>query len=356
MGRIGITYHEVAKAIATLHGQQKSPTVDHIRGILGTGSKSTIARFLREWKTQQGLQNEDDGRLPADLLALVTGLWDRLQEKANKQTAEYQQASDAKITQIQQQLHQYQQRQTEGQLKIHQLEEQQHQQTEENTQLKAVLIAEQQAKIIGVERIAALECRRQESQAENERLHQLLKHVQGNIEHYQAATQKLREEQSLLVEKQRNEYEQRLSVLLTQGNIAVSEKSACQAQYQQLAKTHESLMVEHKILKQEHSEISSQHEILKIAHDKIQQDYEALKEKNKADVTELAVLQRNLIELQSTLKSRDEKISSQEEVIARANDKIETLRHECQFARQEKSVFEGQLKQMLSSGKMRTIG
>jgi len=41
MGRIGITYQDVAKAIPTLQGQQKNPTVDNIRELLGTGSKST---------------------------------------------------------------------------------------------------------------------------------------------------------------------------------------------------------------------------------------------------------------------------------------------------------------------------
>ena len=52
MARIGITYHDVTRAIATLQTLQKNPTVDHIREILGTGSKSTIARFLREWKAK----------------------------------------------------------------------------------------------------------------------------------------------------------------------------------------------------------------------------------------------------------------------------------------------------------------
>jgi septal ring factor EnvC (AmiA/AmiB activator) len=353
LGRTGITYQEVSKAIATLQGQQKTPTVDHIREILGTGSKSTIARFLREWKAKQGLQNEDTGRLPTDLLALVTGLWDRLQEKVDKQTIEYQQTSDTKIAEIQQELHQCQHRQTEGQLKIHQLEEQLHQQTEENTQLKSALANAQQAKIIGEERATALEYNQQESKAENQRLHQLLKHVQKNFEHYQSTTQNLREEQSLLAEKQQNEYEQRLSLLLGQVNTAISEKYAYQAQYEQLAKSHESLMAEHEMLKQQEAEIRSQYEILKITCNKNQQDYEILKGENKAYVAELTALQHTTLELQFSIKSKDEKISFQEGAIAKANDKIGTLRHEYQFALHEKSVFEGQLKQALSSSQRR---
>jgi hypothetical protein len=87
MSRIGITFEEVKKAIAELQGRQKNPTVDGIREILGTGSKSTIARFLREWKAQHGLHCNDDGRLPSDLLGIVNGLWDALRNKADTQIA-----------------------------------------------------------------------------------------------------------------------------------------------------------------------------------------------------------------------------------------------------------------------------
>ena len=118
-------------------------------------------------------------------------------------------------------------------------------------------------------------------------------------------------------------------------------------------------MAEHKTLKQENSEIQSQHAILKMMHEKIQHDRDAIKEKNQAQLTELTALQHTVMELQFNMKSRDEKISSQEGVIVRANDKIETLRHENQFALQEKAGLEGQLKQMqamLASGKMRAVG
>lgn len=177
MGRIGITYHEVAKAISTLQSQQKNPTVDHIREILGTGSKSTIARFLREWKSKNGLQNDDDGALPSDLINLVKGLWGALQEKADNQSAESIKEFDEKIAQMQQELGQYRQSQSETSAKIHTLEEQNHKKSEENNALKQALNVEQHEKIKITERAANLESSREQSQTEIERLHQLLKHV-----------------------------------------------------------------------------------------------------------------------------------------------------------------------------------
>lgn len=359
MGRIGITFEEVKKAIAELQGRQKNPTVDAIREILGTGSKSTIARYLREWKAQHGLSSDSDGRLPSDLLGIVNGLWDALRNKADAQIDEYRQESDTKTAQIHQQVTQAQRLETSLRQNMHTLEEQLHQQKEEAQQLKASLITESQEKIRLSERASVLEARCHEHHAENQRLHQLLKHVQENLEHYQAATQQLRQEQSLLMEKQQNEYEQKLSLLLVQANTAVSEKSACQAQYGQLEKVHESLVAEHKTLATQYAEINRQHDFLKAAHDKIQHDYDAIRAQNQEHSNELTVLQRTIIELELNIKSRDEKIALLEEMISKSNDKIEALRQENQFALQEKASLEGQLKQlqvMLLSDKMRAVG
>lgn len=90
-----------------MQGLQKNPTVDHIREIMGTGSKSTIARFLCEWKSKNGLQNDDDGMLPSDLLNVLKGLWDALQEKADNQAAENIKGYDEKTAQLQQQLNEH---------------------------------------------------------------------------------------------------------------------------------------------------------------------------------------------------------------------------------------------------------
>jgi hypothetical protein len=71
-------------------------------------------------------------------------------------------------------------------------------------------------------------------------------------------------------------------------------------------------------------------------------------------LTEITILQRTIMELQFNIKSKDEKIVSLEEITIKANDKIELLRHETQFALQQKAALEGQLKQMQgirSSGK-----
>jgi chromosome segregation ATPase len=356
-GRLGISFQDVAKAITKLQSQQKNPTVDNIREVLGTGSKSTIARFLREWKTQNGLQHDDDGRLPPDLLAMVKDLWGRLQEKADNQTSEYQRESDAKIMQLQQELNQHKQLQSEWQLKIHALEEQFHQKTEENNQLKTMLFTEQQAKVIMVNRAALLESRQNEGRAENERLHQLLKHVQENLEHYQSATQQQRQEQSLLIEKQRGEYEQKLSQLQKQSDALAAEKSHYQAQYNQLNKVHEASEAEQKALVLQQKEIQQQYESLKIVHDRISQEHARLSQQLQDQAANLEAKQHAAIEFQFKLKADTDKIRSLEDALSKANDKVDALRHDNQFISQEKANLEGQMKQLQAvlSGKKATL-
>lgn len=133
------------------------------------------------------------------------------------------------LREIQQQLNQYKAKDNEWQGRVHALEEKLYQQTEDIKRLNAVLIAEQQEKIKAVERVQALHARQQDNEAEKERLHQLLKHVQANLEHYQAAAQQLRLEQDIIVENQRAGYEQRLQQLQQQIEVMIREKTFLEA-------------------------------------------------------------------------------------------------------------------------------
>lgn len=50
MARPGITYEQVAAAADALKAQGQNATIDAVRAQLGTGSKSTIHRYLRQWE------------------------------------------------------------------------------------------------------------------------------------------------------------------------------------------------------------------------------------------------------------------------------------------------------------------
>ena len=95
MSRIGITYEEVTNAAKRLQERGENPTVDRVRELLGTGSNSTIARYLRDWKTDSD-KAIGNNRLPADLLTIVNGLWETIQEKAMQRILGIEQEAEQK--------------------------------------------------------------------------------------------------------------------------------------------------------------------------------------------------------------------------------------------------------------------
>ncbi|SHM68469.1 replication region DNA-binding N-term [Duganella sacchari] len=87
MARAGVLYSHVAKAAAQLAAAGKNPTVDTVREAMGgTGSKSTIAPMLKQWKAQhEGEVAAAGAGLPADLLEAVQAVYQRVQEGAKAQ-------------------------------------------------------------------------------------------------------------------------------------------------------------------------------------------------------------------------------------------------------------------------------
>jgi len=79
MGRVGITYEEVAKAIVRLQKDGIKPTVSDIRAILGTGSRTTILGHLRAWKnSREGQESVMDNGQEKELHNEITLLKERL--------------------------------------------------------------------------------------------------------------------------------------------------------------------------------------------------------------------------------------------------------------------------------------
>lgn len=82
MARSGVTYTDIAKAAEKVKLQGHEPTVDRVREILGTGSKSTIAPLLKKWKNN--ILNNDNGTdIPSELLEVVKSLYVNTQALAD---------------------------------------------------------------------------------------------------------------------------------------------------------------------------------------------------------------------------------------------------------------------------------
>ncbi|MDX1901183.1 MAG: DNA-binding protein [Gammaproteobacteria bacterium] len=105
MGRPGITQEDVERAARELKAQGKNPTVDNVRQLLGTGSKTTITRHLRHWKWEQ-THPLTQTKLPEELKHQMTQLWENINELAEQQTKVDQNSTEptSELSQLKNQL------------------------------------------------------------------------------------------------------------------------------------------------------------------------------------------------------------------------------------------------------------
>lgn len=247
MSRPGITYQEVAHAALTLQAQNENPTVDRVRELLGTGSKSTIARNLKAWKsTVDHIVNVE--HIPDEILALVKGLWARMKTEADLLITDYQEVADRMIAETEARLQQKQQQNTELQKQTAALAAQvQHQEAHTNT-LQFELAQEKQITATLTERNDRLTQQLREEKFELEKLHQLLTQVQKNLAHNQQTLQQLQHEHALTLDKQNQthkqdsqQYQQQLNILTTQKNNLQIAFEKRETEFKNLEENHDAL-------------------------------------------------------------------------------------------------------------------
>jgi uncharacterized protein (UPF0548 family) len=80
MARNGVSYSEVAEKATQLLGEGRNPSVERIRILLGTGSTTTVANHLRQWKANQEATTLTSAKenIPLELVAVMKGLWERV--------------------------------------------------------------------------------------------------------------------------------------------------------------------------------------------------------------------------------------------------------------------------------------
>lgn len=341
MSRTGISYLDVANAAAKVQGESGNPTVDRIREVLGTGSKSTIARHLKDWRANNGpTANETD--LPQDLIALVSGLWERVQGKAEQEILDSRQESDQKISAIENTLTQAQKHNAQQQALIHKLEEDLSNDKQSIVALNELLATERIDACKNQERIRNLEDNLIEHKQENTKLHTLLTNVQNNLEHYQASMQKLQQEQSLILEKQKSRYEHELTSLRHQLLVAANDEHGLKLQLEKLQQQvaeFEHVASRNQILEQ----ALKSNEIKAIT---LEEKYKEIVRQNENVSETLDIKIKQLAEAEQKTAIAISRLSDAEQALRKADDKIAKLLHDQLFIVQEKANFEGQLKQL----------
>lgn len=341
MARTGIGYRDVANAAEKLQGQERNPTVDNIRELLGTGSKSTILRYLNDWKAQSS--DVWATGVPQELAALVKGLWEQLQTKAEQKITQHQEEAQIEVK-TSEEKHKAALKESKAlQTQVQQLEQKLFQEQEGAKVLTQELSKERLEVSKNIERVRSLEEQVASQQKEHAKLHILLKNMQNNLEHYQTAMQKLQQEQALAVERQQNQFEQELSYLRNQLSDSVNEKNHFALQVEKLHHQLEGLE-QYKTQNQTLEQKSKEYQIRTIT----------LEESSKILRSQHADLLKTVEKKQQALVVSEQRVAvviSQcgdlKQALQQAEDKISTLRHEQLFIAQEKAHLEGQLKELI---------
>ena len=343
MARIGITRLDVEKAALHLQGAGKAPTVDNIRLLLGTGSRTTISEHLKTWKAAQA---DGEGKLPNALMALVTGLWERLQTDANVQVNEIRHTAHQEKQAQQQALHQAQCELSDIKKQLHQAQEAHSTAQKINESQRQQIQTLQQDNSKALIREQTLNDQVNTAQAENDRLHHLAQHMQTNLTHYQTAIETLRTEQTLAWDKQQNIWQQETNALKKELTTAETELQFTKLQVAQSVQTLQALQEEHQQLaithqQQESQQVSQEQQIAMLKEHNLKQELtQDQQQKAFTDITE----QLNASKQQAAILA--DHCQRTEKALALAEDKIETLRHEKLFLVQEKSELTGYLQKM----------
>lgn len=337
MGRIGVTLLDIEGAIQQLQGRGKAPTVDNIRELLGTGSKSTIIQHLKAWRSKN---NEAQGKLPTELLSLVTGLWERLNQEADQRITNIENETNQQREELKQVLHQSQRDHQELKNKFHELEEHFFNEKQSTSELTQKLQDEQQEHAKLNERYQAALTQVTEHKSENTRLHQLATNIQANLEHYQQAVQQARNEQNLLVENLQMQFKQERNEL--QRNIQMHQKEH-QALLQKMQETNinlEHLQVQHDTLQKNNADLTQMFQTNS-------NELIIYKDRHEQNQKQISMLQNSLqqsIQIEKEFAVCKDQCEQLQKTLLNTHDKIETLRQEKLFLIQEKSDLMGQLK------------
>ncbi len=343
MGRIGINFDDVKEKAHQLQGRGKIPTVDAIRDLLGTGSKSTIAQHLKAWKAEE---KNGEGNLPQELLSLVTGLWERLNAKAEQRIIDIQRESEEKTKLLQQTLIHNQNDQAQLKSKLHQVEETSAAQQQIITETKNQFTHYMQEHEKLNEKYQTSTKQLENSKADNDRLHKLASHIQKNLEHYQNSMQELRTEQNLMTEKQQAIFQRQITDLQQEVALCRSQSQESEIQLnhktqelQQWQEKYHSLQSAQEKLVQENKESMQELIISKEQYKQSQNILNIHEEKLRNDTVKIMELEK-----QNALLT--EKTNNIQIDLKKSEEKIENLRHEKIFLIQEKSELQGYLKKV----------
>lgn len=341
MARAGVNYIHIAKAAEAIKENGLEPTVDRVREQLGTGSKSTIAPLLKQWKAQNEASVDVSG-LPSDLVEVVKSLYERVQQEAESKIEAISSVLNETISGLKAELSAVGQKNLQLTDQNNELALSNKVAIEELETLRAQAIKYQLEAANNASEITDLKASVKEAKEEN-------RAARESLDHYQ--TRVAEERQAL--NQQQQQLTQQLQEQVRQLSTQLSEVNAKLHSQQQLLNEKEKEF--HTVLSEKQqleNELANKLSLLdelraKVAvsvenYEQLSLNYERIqKDHDKVSIDKLSALK----DVELLNKSLGDK---QSELIA-LQDKLSVLDDNYRLAIQEKAVIEGQFKQLQHS-------
>ncbi|MCF6256124.1 MAG: DNA-binding protein [Gammaproteobacteria bacterium] len=350
MARIGVNYQDVAKAAVQLTQQDKVPTVDAVRVILGTGSKSTIAPLLKAWKAKQtGISDAEQTGLPSDLLASVKNLYEGMQQQATERIETVQAQAKGELEAAKRESLETQKANDNLESQLTKYEASIEKLTHENESLQTDLRKEQQAHATVETQHEALQQRLEDRSQEVVRLNTHLKQAQENLDHYRDTAQKQREQERAGFDRQLLSAEQALKQTQQENHALRHNLGLIENSFAKLEAKRDQLQATNKVLTEQNHQQSE--EILQVQRSlaDLVGRYEAAQQANKESAIKVQTQEEQLMQLEKQAAVGQDKIQALTATNDKAEGRIEALRNENTILMQEKANIEGQFKQLQRS-------
>lgn len=353
MTNMGITYEHIEKAALALQSQRKSVTGDNIREVLGTGSKGTITKHLRQWRVNSGVKTVDESSVPPHLLQMLRDLWNRIECDADDKITTHKETLERKLSDTQLLLETSKLQNENISAEHNQLKTELANSENINQQLQSEINDAQKKQIASNERITALESHNTEYKNEIARLHQLLKESQAQASRLNGAFDHERKIHADSINSLRKENDEKISVIQADLNQSQIENARLKSDITHFSQSNTKLENELTSLKESHQLIEKNQDALqkenillknKLDHEK--EIYFALTEKfeNKSNENTNLIIQ---------LKTNEHVINQSNNAIGKLEHEMKLLQSKNESLIQEKYRLENKFNQIKTTEEIR---
>src|SRR3990167_5346555 len=343
-----IAYQDIEEAAEALKSQQKNVTGDNIREHLGRGSKGTITKYLRQWKSENGVKTVDEASIPNHILHMVRDLLKRVHEDSDVELNEHKQEIDLQLIQKEILIKKMEQENATLALNRDQFSVDLKKEQTDRQQLQSEFSNVQNEKSALTARVSLLESHNTGHKNEINRLHQLNKESNDRVTQQQAELSIEHKHHAAVLEKLRSEYEAKITQLQSQLSNSLLEKTELQTKHDHLIVGHNKLSHDFETLKNTHlllqkncDHISSENAQFRNTVDELKIQRDQLSQKLESKTNEQT-------EIYIQLKTFENSNESMKIALEKLEHKMQMQQEQSEKTAQEKAFLEGQLKQLQS--------